>query len=191
MKYTETAPNWCPQPLKYFKLSPEAFAPEWGTEHAACFDLRACLIHGTQVTVYHQDNTKHHNVVDTYPVDTEPDNYLKEYLYIFPGQRVMVPTNLIFDIPIGYSVRLHNRSGCALKQGLVLANMEGIIDSDYFHPTYMVLKNTSTCVVPVFHGDRVAQGEMVLDMAYIVEETPDQPKQRTDRVGGFGSTGVQ
>ena len=103
----------------------------------------------------------------------------------------MVPTGLILDIPFGYSVRLHSRSGIAVKQGLVLANHEGVIDADYVDPTFVVLRNDSTEVAYVFHGDRVAQGEMIPDIAYRVTETKEKPQQKTDRVGGFGSTGTK
>ena len=38
---------------------------------------------------------------------------------------VLIPTGLIFDIPEGYSVRLHSRSGLRWKDGIYLTNCEG------------------------------------------------------------------
>jgi dUTP pyrophosphatase len=181
MKYTDYSPHWAKVPLKYFKLTPEAFAPEWSTEHAACFDLRACLLPVTVVKAYTETN------IEFTKVTTDGPNTV----ILNPGERVMIPTGLIFDIPLGYSVRLHPRSGLSLKQGLVLANQEGVIDSDYVHPTYLVIKNTSKVCVTITHGDRIAQGEMIPDISYDVQETPDKPQDKTDRKGGFGSTGVK
>ena len=183
MKYTDYAPHWAKVPLKFFKLFPEAFAPQWGTEHAACFDLKACLVESSLVTKFDIDNNK---TVVGITVDAQGS-----YVMLQPGDRMMVPTGLIFDIPIGYSVRLHGRSGLAVKQGVVLANHEGIVDSDYIDPTFMVMTNTSTQPVRISHGDRLAQAEMMPDIAYDVVETLDQPQPKSDRKGGFGSTGIK
>lgn len=173
--------------LKFFKIFPEAFAPEWGTEHAACFDLRACLIEGAQITVFQHDNSKHSNIVGWVGV---LDGTKKIGLNIRPNERVMVPTGLKFNIPTGYSVRIHARSGLSLKSALVLANQEGVVDSDYVDPTYIVLVNNSSTILTIFHGDRLAQAEMMPDIAYSVLETVIEPTVKSNRTGGFGSTGV-
>ena len=48
--------------------------------------------------------------------------------HIVPARHSMaIPTGLILDIPIGYSVRVHPRSGLAYKKGVTLLNAEGII----------------------------------------------------------------
>ena len=164
-------------PLQFYKTTPAAFDPHWGTDHAACFDLKACLEAGTTVKIYDSGNVALEVQI------------VSNFLYIMPGSRVMIPTGLIFDIPVGYSVRVHSRSGLSLKQGLVLANHEGVIDSDYVDPTMIVVKNDSKVSVIVTHGDRIAQAEMVPDIAYCVEEISDKPQQKTNRQGGFGSTG--
>ena len=182
MKYSDTAPPWTEvrASLKYFKLTPEAFAPEWATEHSACFDLKACLPQGTKVKIF----------------DTKNNSVILEIgdaglIYLLPNHRALIPTGLIFDIPIGYSMRLHARSGLALKQALVLANQEGVVDSDYVEPTFVVLHNLSETDAKITNGDRIAQAEMVPDIAYEVLETPDKPQHKTDRKGGFGSTGIK
>lgn len=169
-------------PLKFFKLFPEASAPEWGTEHAACFDLRACLLTSVPVTQFTVDNEK-----QLIQPQTEGNTV---YVALAPQSRMMVPTGLKFDIPTGYSVRLHSRSGFAVKQAVVLANHEGVIDSDYIDPTFMVVTNNSSKTVKIYHGDRLAQGEMMPDISYDVLETENEPQAKSDRIGGFGSTGI-
>ena len=110
---------------------------------------------------------------------------------LYPGERVLVPTGLIFNIPEGYSVRLHTRSSVSLKKGLTMPNGEGIIDSDYYHQTFVMLYNAGADEVRIYHGDRIAQGELVENVRTKLEETKDVPEQTTSRVGGFGSTGVK
>jgi dUTP pyrophosphatase len=94
------------------------------------------------------------------------------------------------DIPEGYSVRLHARSGTSLKQGLVLANAEGVIDSDYVEEVFIMLWNISGNAVTINNGDRIAQAELVKNEEYTIEQTPARPLPRTNRTGGFGSTGI-
>ena len=103
----------------------------------------------------------------------------------------MIPTGYILDIPEGYSVRLHPRSGLSLRHGIVLANCEAVIDSDYFDELFLLIQNNSEVSVNIHHGERLAQAELVKCEKYIIEETSVQPTQRTDRVGGLGSTGLQ
>ena len=72
-----------------------------------------------------------------------------------------------------------------------MPNGEGIIDSDYYHQTFVMLYNASADEVLIENGERIAQGELVKTYSYSIEETKDVPEQKTDRVGGFGSTGVK
>jgi len=112
--------------------------------------------------------------------------------WVIPANHtIMVETGLIFDIPIGYSIRIHPRSGLAFKKGITLLNAEGIIDSDYTDELKILLYNTSNIDFFVHQGDRIAQGELVKSLDYTIEECYAAPTQKTDRVGGFGSTGVQ
>lgn len=112
--------------------------------------------------------------------------------HVIPAKLSMaIPTGLILDIPVGYSVRVHPRSGLAYKKGVTLLNAEGIIDSDYTDELKIILHNTSNLDFIIDHGDRIAQAELVKSLDYTLEECYTAPTQKTDRVGGFGSTGVR
>jgi len=112
-------------------------------------------------------------------------------IQINPHERALIPTGLIFDIPKGFSVRLYPRSSLALKQGLTLANNVGIIDSDYVEPVYMMVYNISGYQQFVFDKIRICQAELVHELSYMIMETDVRPEQKTDRDGGFGSTGKE
>ena len=172
--------------LKYYKLNDDVREPHLATEGAACFDIHAHLKKGDSVTVYEMDNKK---VARECKCCAVRNSQFSVGFELHPGERVLVPTGLIFDIPAGYSVRLHTRSSISLKKGLTMPNGEGIIDSDYYHQTYVMLHNSSADEVRIYHGDRIAQGELVETIPTILDEVPDMPGQSTDRVGGFGSTG--
>jgi dUTP pyrophosphatase len=169
--------------LKYYKLHNEVIDPHFATEGSACFDIYAYL--DKSVTVYTMNNHKDiRNPETIYWSDIE-----ELQLVISPAERVLIPTGIVFDIPKGYSVRLHPRSSISLKKGLTLTNGEGIIDSDYYHETYIMFTNTSADEVKIKHGERIAQGELIKTLDYSLEESIIIPEQKTNRVGGFGSTG--
>jgi len=171
--------------LKYYKLHNEVIDPHFATEGSACFDIYAYL--DKPVTVYRMENHKEKRNAETIQwTDIE-----ELQLSIAPADRVLVPTGLIFDIPEGYSVRLHPRSSISLKKGLVMPNGEGIIDSDYYHETFVMLYNSSADEVRIKHGERIAQGELIKTLDYSLEESIIVPEQKTNRVGGFGSTGTE
>ena len=86
-------------------------------------------------------------------------------------------------------MRLHMRSGLAIKGGLVLSNSEGVIDSDYTDQLMVLITNTSTIPVRISHGDRICQGELVPVYRTNFVATPTKPSPKTSRAGGFGSTG--
>ena len=171
--------------LKFYKINQNAISPSFGTKQSACFDLSACFIGNnlTKIKAYSAMNVMMELDCCSYEQDT--------FNLIIPADfRVLIPTGLIFDIPQGYSVRIHPRSGLSFKQGLVLANSEGVIDSDYIQECFIMIKNDSMSRITIKHGDRIAQGELVKSLDYSIEECYTTPQQKTDRIGGFGSTGT-
>jgi dUTP pyrophosphatase len=171
--------------LKYYKLHNEVLDPHFATDGSACFDIYAYL--DNPVTVYRMDNHKQ----KLNPERIQWSDIEELQLSIAPADRVLVPTGLVFDIPEGYSVRLHPRSSISLKKGLVMPNGEGIVDSDYTNETFIMLYNASADEVRIKHGERIAQGELVKTLDYSIEESIIVPEQKTNRVGGFGSTGTE
>jgi dUTP pyrophosphatase len=78
----------------------------------------------------------------------------------------------------------------ALKFGLTLANCEGVVDEDYTHETKVIMMNTNTQeAIRIYDRDRIAQAEVVKYEQMKLMETYDKPEQKSDRIGGFGSTG--
>ena len=166
--------------LHYYKLHPEVKDPIRATRGSACFDLYSFLQEDKPIKVYL-------NQLEV--VENKDRLVLNGRVQVNPNERVLIPTGLIFDIPRGYSVRLYPRSSLALKQGLTLANNVGIIDWDYVEPVFAMIVNISGDVKYVNHNERICQGELFKDQPCIIEEVKDRPQTKTDRKGGFGSTG--
>lgn len=174
--------------LKYYKMFGDVRDLEFATPGSACFDVRAYFGHSKShiVTVYTKDNAEV-NYMATKRTHTDTHNQL----VLSPGDRALVPTGIILDIPEGYSVRGHPRSGLSLKQGLTLANCEAVIDWDYTKQLYILVMNTSSVPVTISHEDRIAQLEMSKVLCYNIEARDSAPDVKTSRVGGLGSTGVK
>jgi len=109
---------------------------------------------------------------------------------MIPKWRYLISTGLIFDIPPGYYIKVHPRSGNALKKGLVTANNTGIIDEDYVEECNCIMINLSDDPYIVEHGDRIAQAELRQAESYVIGRINNRPLQKTERDGGFGSTGT-
>jgi len=170
--------------LECYKIYDDALLPTFATKQSACFDLYSYLPLNTNLISFSIQNEK-----ILIPCCSIRDN--KKFITITQGFRVLVPTGLILNITQGYSVRIHARSGLSLKHGMVLANGEGIIDSDYIDPLFIMITNISMKPYKLFHGERIAQGELVKSLDYSLDVMYDKPI-RTDstRTGGFGSTGT-
>jgi dUTP pyrophosphatase len=168
--------------MKIFRLNEKAQIPEFATEGSACFDLKARLDLNAKLICYNPLN-KETNV----PVKIING---KVGVQLYPQQRMLVPTGLIFDIPKGHVLKLFPRSGSALKKGLVLGNGTGIIDSDYVEELFVVIHNISDAVAVIEDGERIAQAMLEKTLTYDLVEVKTRPSRKTEREGGFGSTGT-
>lgn len=170
--------------MKIFREKESATIPEFATEGSACFDLRACFDVGDKIKAYNP-----HNRSMELPVKLTGG---KPSIQLHAAFRTLVPTGLIFDIPKNYDMKIYIRSSMALKYGLMLANGVAVIDADYIDPTYIMVYNSSDTPITIVSGDRIAQAQLTkLNQYNSLTERKSRPEQKTDRVGGIGSTGVE
>lgn len=164
--------------LKFFKLHKDVQIPTKATEGSACFDL-SYFPWTDEVTVYSKTSGKF----------VRPINQDDRSIVIMPGDRMLIPTGLVADIPEGYFLRAYTRSSVGLKKGLHLAQSVGIIDSDYTDELFIPFINVSEVRVKIEPGERLIQIEMVKSIPYDIKEIKKRPELKKDRKGGFGSTG--
>ncbi|MBK8712578.1 MAG: dUTP diphosphatase [Niastella sp.] len=109
-------------------------------------------------------------------------------LELKPLERVLIPTGLFIEIPIGFEVQIRPRSGLALHKGITCLNTPGTIDSDYRGEIKILLINLSDQTQVLQTGERIAQ--MVLatveKAVWIVANKLEETKRQA---GGFGHTG--
>lgn len=138
----------------------------------------------------------------------------KGHVTIYPGCSALLPTGIAVAIPEGCEGQIRSRSGLA-SAGIVVDNSPGTIDSDYRTVEIVgrggwddsgkerrapaeikvLLRNHGTEAKTFAPGDRIAQivfcEVLEIDAEIIaIDDWAETVHEQTERVGGFGSTGV-
>lgn len=114
--------------------------------------------------------------------------FIETEITIKPLQRVLVPTGLYIELPVGYEAQIRPRSGLAYKHGISIVNSPGTIDADYRGEIKVLLVNLSDTDFVVNNGDRIAQ--MVIARHETVAWNAVEELSDTIRgAGGYGHTG--
>lgn len=122
------------------------------------------------------------------PTDVGFDVFSDQDIILKPGERALISTGLIMELPLYLECQVRPRSGLALKHGITVLNSPGTIDPDYRKEVGVILINTDKDEqFKIFKGQRIAQFVFHHKLTIEIEEV----KKVTDsNRGGFGSTGV-
>ena len=110
-------------------------------------------------------------------------------LTLHPGERALVPTGLVFELPEGYEAQVRPRSGLAFKHGITCLNTPGTIDSDYRGEVKVLLVNLGEDAFDIARGMRIAQ-MVVAPVVQVRIEERGLASETGRGAGGFGSTGT-
>jgi dUTP pyrophosphatase len=113
---------------------------------------------------------------------------LDKEIILKPLERIMVPTGLFIEIPIGYEAQIRPRSGLAIKKGITILNSPGTIDADSRGEVCIILVNLSNENFVIEDGERICQ--IVIAKHEKAEwESVDILLDSERGTGGFGHTG--
>lgn len=105
-------------------------------------------------------------------------------------ERMLVPTGIFIELPVGYEAQIRPRSGLAFKNGITVLNSPGTIDADYRGEVKVLLVNLSKDDFIINDGERIAQ--MVIAKHEQAAWELVSELGSTDRgEGGFGHTGTK
>jgi dUTP pyrophosphatase len=143
-------------------LSSEEFALKYATKGSAGIDLRHCGLDGTE---------------GVNPIKIEP------------GRTALLKSGIAINIKDpGLAAFIFPRSGLGHKNGIVLSNLTGVVDSDYQGEIKLSMWNRSDKPYTIMPYDRIAQ--MVFMPVVQVGFNVVDDFEKSDRgEGGFGSTG--
>ncbi len=116
--------------------------------------------------------------------------YIEEPITLMPGERRLVPTGILVEIPQGVEAQIRARSGLAIKHGIGLVNGVGTVDSDYRGEWNIPLINWGQEPYTIHSGDRIAQ--VIFSRYEKADFVSVSQISETERgAGGFGHTGIK
>jgi dUTP pyrophosphatase len=116
------------------------------------------------------------------------DFYAAEPVTVRGWSSAVVDTGIAVEVPENFALLLFSRSGHGFKHGIRLANVVGVVDSDFRGSVKVCLHNDSGFVYSVAVGERIAQGMLVATFRHRLEVVDELSEtKRCD--GGMGSTG--
>jgi dUTP pyrophosphatase len=119
---------------------------------------------------------------------------IDEAITIEAGATVLIPTGLAIHVANpGYCAMILPRSGMGHKNGIVLGNLVGLIDSDYQGQLMVSTWNRGQQAFTLQPMERLAQLIIVpvMQVGFNVVDEFDSEKESERGAGGFGSTGKQ
>jgi dUTP pyrophosphatase len=105
------------------------------------------------------------------------------------GNRMLIPTGLVLELPVGFEGQVRPRSGLALRHGVTVLNAPGTIDADYRGEVGVILVNFGQEPFTVVRGARIAQLVIAPVVRAEIEERSSVSATARGE-GGFGSTGL-
>ena len=110
-------------------------------------------------------------------------------LKLNPGDSVLASAGIAIHVADpGYAAIILPRSGLGAKNGIVLGNLVGLIDSDYQGPLMVSVWNRGREPFTVQPMDRIAQ-LVVIPIVQVEFEVVEEFAASARGAGGFGSTG--
>jgi dUTP pyrophosphatase len=110
-------------------------------------------------------------------------------LALAPGESQLVSSGIAIHVgDRGYAAVVLPRSGLGAKNGIVLGNLVGLIDSDYQGPLMISVWNRGKAAFTLQPLERVAQ-LVVVPVVQVEFEVVEEFSASRRGAGGFGSTG--
>jgi dUTP pyrophosphatase len=114
--------------------------------------------------------------------DSGADVFAAEDTVIWPHDVVKIPTGIGVELPDGYDIVVHCKSGLS-SRGIWAANAP--VDAGYRGEIHAILYNTSDNKISINAGEKI--GQLVVRPVIYAEFVDELGDERKDN--GFGSTG--
>ena len=114
---------------------------------------------------------------------------VQKTLILQPGESQLVSSGIAIHVgDPGYAAVILPRSGLGAKNGIVLGNLVGLIDSDYQGPLMISVWNRGRAAFTIQPLDRIAQ-MVIVPVVQVEFEVVEEFATSARGAGGFGSTG--
>jgi dUTPase len=137
-------------PIRVIKLTPDATIIK---QKKATFDICANFSRIDNIVVVKKDGKRTQIKVSTLSNNTR-------CVIMDSGDRALIPTNLIFQIPENCKMTLYSKKNLSFNNGLTLSSGVDIIDSNYTDPLFVLMCNNSNTRSTIKAGDKIVEGEI-------------------------------
>jgi dUTP pyrophosphatase len=120
-----------------------------------------------------------------HPTDAGMDLYTLDEIIIQPREKVIIPTGLAMNLPVGYVALVWDKSSIAIQKGL--KNLGGVFDSGYTGEIKIGLINLSNEIVIIEKGAKFVQ-LLIQKVEHCEIELVDKLDLSARGGNGFGST---
>ena len=123
--------------------------------------------------------------------DSGMDVYSRENKLICSGETALLKLGFKVAIPNGYEIQVRSKSGLSLKEGIVVLNSPGTVDSTYRGEVGVILHNSNVegSSYQIKKDQKIAQIVLCpVDKCNL--EIVDSLEDTLRGSGGFGSTGI-
>lgn len=121
--------------------------------------------------------------------DAGLDLYSIEDKLLSSGDRCIIKTGIIIELPQGTEAQIRPRSGLAIKHGITLLNTPGTIDEGYRGEIGIIVINHGKEDFNITKGMKIAQ--MVIQKVLTVDIIEESELTTSVRgKNGFGSSGI-
>ena len=150
-------------------------------ETDSCYDICAYIPSKEVLTELAKDNNRFTKLLNRLSA------HGSDSIVIAPGETIVVPTNVCFELPINIECQCRPRSGLT-SQGITIG--WGTVDEDYRGDVGIIVTNISNENFIIKSGERIAQLYFNRKTKVILEDHTGEEVSETDRGdAGFGSTG--
>lgn len=164
--------------------------PTYACKYDDAVDLKACF------NLEKSPSGEYYSSIDFYDEDNKKVTLTVSELgqaVLYPRCRVLIPTGLKMEVPIGYKFTVKSRSGLSLKNGIRVMNSPGTVDSPYRGMVGVILINDSEEPFVIEHGNRIAQGciEKTTEIEWEEVESESMLSSSERESDGIGHTGIK
>lgn len=150
--------------MKIFRKNENAIRPTFTNHKDAVFNIKACFNLGDKIHLLNPLNKQ------TYIPAKNVNS--KTVVQIYPQQRMLIPTGLVFDIPDDRVLKLYSHPDISKSKGLILLAGVELVRSGNNDEVHVMITNITDGVALIETGENIALGQLEKMLEYSITELP-------------------
>lgn len=158
--------------MKIFRLNERVERPKFSNRADPIFNVRAHLEPNSRVQILNALNK------ETFTLTKVVNG--KTIVQVYPQQRMLIPTGLIFDVPVASVLKIYSHDETSFKKGLVLVNGINLIKHGYTEEAHIMIYNMSDAVTTIEDKEFIGQAILEKIVPYDITEVKEIPTEAVE-----------